>query len=160
MHARLLSTAALVLAPCAVAAQSLPALGAGRVAAQIATGTVATPIGFVGGGIATKRIARALGAREHVVERAAYTGAYTTAALAAAAGPALIGARGSGHGSYWAGVGGAVVGGLGSALVKRLHDRAPDDVPRPCHLACIVAATAIVALPSIGATVAYDASRR
>jgi hypothetical protein len=53
-----------------------------------------------------------------------------------------------------------VLGGVASALVVRAVRR-PDAAPaKPCKIGCVLASAVIVALPSVGATVAYDVSRR
>ena len=138
----------------------MPSLGAGRVAGQVATGLVLGPVGYVGGGLATRFVVRRLGGTEGTASAAAQKGTYAGVALATAAGPALIGARGPGHGNYFAALGGATVGMFGTALVARLN-RTPDDQPLPpCRLKCRVSAAAAFLLPSVGATVGYNLSRR
>lgn len=159
----LLARALALLAACApgvVHAQEARPLGPARVGAQVAAGTLATPIGFIAGGVLTERVAERLGMDDPRASRVAMVGAWTGAALATAAGPALVGARGPGRGSYPAAVGGAVVGGLGSLLLVRLNDRTGDDPRPPCRVRCTLAAVAVFTLPSIGATVGYDLSRR
>ena len=137
------------------------ALGPLRVAAQVGSGVVLTPVGFVGGGLATRWVARRLGANETGASRAAYAGAWTTAALTTAAGPSLVGARGPGSGSYAAALAGTLAGGAASfALVrinKRLANRGGES--RPCRLVCALSGVAVFLLPSVGATVGYDLSR-
>ena len=150
-----------MLAPASAGAQrDTPPLSGGRIAAEVALGALGTPIGFIGGGVLTKRVARMAGAGDDAASRAAYVGAWTGAALATAAGPRLVGAYGSVTGSYWAAVGGAVAGGVGSFLVVRLNDRAPDDEPRACRARCVASSAAVFLLPSIGATVGFNLSRR
>jgi len=153
--------AALALLPGALGAQSgVPSIGAGRVAAQVAAGTVALPVGYVAGGLATRQVARWLGASDDAASRAADVGAYVGTALGTAGAVSLVGARGPGVGSYPAAVGGAVLGGAASMLVVRAVRR-PNDAPaKACHVGCVLASALVVALPSVGATVAYDASRR
>jgi hypothetical protein len=89
--------------------------------------------------------------------RVAYVGAYTLGALATAAGPALIGSRGDAHGSYPAAVAGAVGGGLGTWLLRKAGRRGLFGERGP--VALLVGAV-MVALPSVGATAAFNASRR
>lgn len=150
-----------VLAPAAVGAQQrLPGVGAARAAGQVVAGTVALPVGYVGGGLAARQVARWLGASDDAASRAGSVGAYAGAALATAGAVSLVGARGPGVGSFPAAVGGAVAGGAASALLVRLLRRPDDAPPRPCRLGCVVGSAAVVLLPSVGATVAYDASRR
>jgi hypothetical protein len=149
------------LAPTRAAAQpDLPALSAPRVAAQLGAGVALMPVGFVAGGKLTEWTVERLGIPDPRASRLALGGAWAGAALTTAAGPALVGARGPGGGRYLAAVGGAVVGGLGSALLVRLNDRTGDAPRPPCRLRCTVAAVAVFTLPSIGAAVGYDVSRR
>ena len=142
------------------AAQDDPRPLAGtRVAAQVSAGVLATPLGFVAGGVLTEWAAERLGVEDPRASSMALVGAWTGAALATAAAPAAIGARGPGTGSYAAALGGALVGGAGSLLLVRIFDRG-DEVPRPpCRLACTLAAVAVFTLPSIGATVGFNLSR-
>jgi len=144
----------------ALAQSDPPALSAPRVAAQLGAGVALMPIGFVAGGKLTEWTVERLGVDDPRASRLALGGAWTGAALATAAGPALVGARGPGRGHYLAALGGAVAGGLGSALLVRLNDRTGDDARPPCRLRCTIAAVAVFTLPSLGATVAYDLSRR
>jgi len=135
-------------------------IGAGRVAAQVAVGTLALPVGYVGGGLATRQVARWLGASDDAASRAANVGAYAGAALATAGAVSLIGARAAGAGSFPAAVGGAAVGGATSALLVHVFRR-PNDAPvKACHVGCVLASAVIALLPSAGATAAYDVSRR
>ena len=157
-------TAFAALTPRLVGAQGgssdVGSLGAGRVAAQIATGVPLGPLGYVGGGLATRFVLRRFGASQGTASTAAERAAYVGTALATAAGPALIGARGPGHGSYFGAVGGATVGMFGTALVARLN-RTPADRPDPpCRLVCRLSAVAAFTLPSIGATLGYNLTRK
>lgn len=138
----------------------LPAVSAGRVAAQVGSGVLLGPIGYVGGGLATRFVVRRFGGSQGTASTAAERGAYVGIAAATAVGPSLIGARAAGHGLYVAALGGATVGMLGSALVARLN-RTPGDRPDPpCRLACRLSAVAAFTLPSIGATLGYNVTRR
>lgn len=138
----------------------LRGLSAGRVAAQVGTGVVLGPIGYVGGGLLTRYVVRRFGGSQGTASTAAERAAYVGIAAATAVGPSLIGARGPGHGLYVAALGGAGVGMLGTALVARLN-RTPDDRPDPpCRLTCRLSAVAAFTLPSIGATLGYNLSRR
>lgn len=136
-------------------------LGPWRVAGQVGTGVVLTPIGFVGGGLTTRWVARRLGANEQHASDAAYAGAWTTSALATAAGASLVGARGPGKGSYSSALVGTVAGGAASFALVQINKRiaARGGEPRPCRLVCALSGVAIFLLPSIGATVGYDVSR-
>lgn len=137
------------------------ALGPWRVAAQVGSGVVLTPVGFVGGGLATRWAARRLGANETRASDAAYVGAWTAAALTTAAGPSLVGARGPGSGSYSAALAGTLVGGAASFALVRINKRLANrgDESRPCRLVCAVSGVAVFLLPSVGATVGYGLSR-
>ena len=152
-----LSTSAAGAQPAVASRTAVPSLTGGVIAAEFTSGVLGGMVGFVGGGLATQRIARWRGSDDDHVSRAAYVGALSGAALMTAAGPALFGSRGGVHGSYPVAVGGAVAGGVVSALIRRigksgvLGDRGP---------VAIVAAAAILALPSVGATIAYNGSRR
>lgn len=134
-----------------LAAQSAP-----RIAGQLALGAALTPVGFIGAGWATKRAGRRMGWTAENASRAAYIAAYSGTALAAASGPVLIGRDGKAA----AALGGAVLG-LGAAVVSvRVGNWLWDDDTRRCGFGCWTLGAITVALPSIGATVAYAASRR
>ncbi|GJG86987.1 hypothetical protein tb265_21680 [Gemmatimonadetes bacterium T265] len=153
---------ALILAvgPAGAQDRALPSVSAPRVAAQLGTGLLLGPVGYVGGGLATRYVARRLGASPGTASTAAERAGYVGIATATAVGPTLIGARAAGHGNYFASLGGATAGMFGSALVARLN-RPPADAPDPpCRLVCRLSAVAAFALPSIGATVGYNLSRR
>ena len=97
----LLALAVSLVAAAPVRAQSDdPPLTGTKVAGEIALGAVAGPVGFVGGGLATRWVARRAGAGEEAASRAAYWGAWTGMTLATAAAPTLIGTRGVTTGSY------------------------------------------------------------
>lgn len=136
-----------------------PPLSGTKVAGEIALGAVAGPVGFVGGGLATRWVARRVGAGEEGASRAAYWGAWTGMALATAAPPTLIGTRGVTTGSYAAAVGGAAAGTLGSWALVRLNLWAGAGT-EPCRVRCVVSTAAVVLLPSIGATVGFNLSRK
>ena len=158
----LLSAVALgALVPATAAAQEdVRALAPPRVAAQFGAGVLAMPVGFVAGGKATEWVAERAGVNDPRASRVALVGGWAGAALATAAGPSLVGARGPGAGRYLAAVGGALAGGAGSALLVRLNDRTGDGPRPPCRVVCSLAAAAVFALPSVGATIAYNAGRR
>ncbi len=141
------------------ALEPTPPLSVPRVSLEVATGLVGTPIGFVGGGLLTRGIALRLGATEERASQVASGGALAGAALGAAVGPTLVGTRGPTTGSYLAAVAGAAAGELGSALLVRLNDRG-DGESGPCRVRCVMSAAAIVLLPSVGATIGFNLSRR
>ncbi len=144
----------------AAATGDLPGLSAVRVAGQLGTGVLLGPIGYVGGGLATRFVVRRLGGSQGTASTAAERAAYVGVAAATAVGPTLIGARGPGHGLYVASLGGAAVGMLGTALVARLNRTSDDRPDPPCRLTCRLSAVAAFTLPSIGATLGYNLSRR
>lgn len=161
---RIVTFALALLAPHAALSQDAdrgddPPLNGGRVALQVGTGALLTPIGFVAGGLTTRWVARRFGASDDAASRAAYVGAWTTAALATAAGPTFVGSRGRVTGSYLAALGGAVAGGAFSFVLVRLNDRKGDAADPPCRIVCAVSAVAVFLLPAIGATVGYDLTR-
>jgi hypothetical protein len=149
----------------------LPALGAAqraqpavtgiRVTAEVASGLAAMPIGFFGGGLATRWVARRFGVTDDEEAGTIGTiGAYTFAAVATAVPPTLIGnAAPHTTGSYAAALGGAAIGGLGSWGLVRLNQPAGRR-DAPCHFTCIASTVAIFLLPSAGATLGYNLSRR
>ena len=141
----------LLVVPTASRAQS-PA----RVSGQIVAGTLVTPISFIVGGVAAKRFAERRGASEKTAERAAYISAYTSTWLGAATPPALIGR----DGHYAAALGGSLAG-LGVAVIAvKAGNLLYDSDRRACRILCWTLGIATIALPSIGATIAYNASAR
>ncbi len=136
-------------------AQQVPAPSAGRVAAQASVGVVAMPIGFIGGGLATRWVADRFGASPDGASSAGLAGAYVSAAFSTAAGPALVGAGPHASGSYFGALGGAVVGGAGSFALVRLN-RLGD----AGGVLRVLSFVAVVILPSAGATLGYDLTRR
>ncbi len=154
----LLAVAAAFLPPSALAQGRTdpPSLSSARVTAQVLGGTVAGPVAFFGGGIATKRVARAFGADDERAGRAAYVGAYASTWLATAAVPALVGR----DGKFPAALGGSALGMLAAAGLVRVGNWRYDGDRRECGPLCWTMGALVFALPSIGATVAYDQSRR
>jgi hypothetical protein len=150
----------------AISGQSImrgqPSVTGGRLTAEVATGVLAMPVGFFGGGLATRWVARKLGADDEHAADIATAGAYTGAALLTALPPTLIGQAGPhATGSYLAALGGSAVGGLGSWALVRLNKKGTNgDTDRPCHVACVLSTAAIFLLPSAGATVGFNLSRR
>lgn len=117
------------------------------------------PVGFLSGGLLTRWAATRLGASEERASDLALAGAWTAATLVTAAGPTIVGRRGPETGSYAAAVAGTLAGGAVSYLLVRLNDRDGDD-RRPCRLLCSVSAVGTFLMPSIGATVGFNLSRR
>jgi len=146
--------AVLLTSQVAAAQHRVPAVGIGRGAAQVGAGLVAMPVGFIGGGLATRWVADRFGATADGVSTIALVGAYTSAAFATAAGPTLVGGGPHASGSYFGALGGAVVGGAGSVALVRLN-RLGD----AGGVARILSLIGVVILPSVGATVGYDLTR-
>jgi hypothetical protein len=137
----------------------VPALSSGRVTAQVGVGLLAMPIGFFGSGLVASRLSQRFGASEGNVTRIATFTAWTGGALATAAGPAMVGARGPGSGSYPAAVGGAVAGGLLSYAIVKLNDPRGSGRTGPCKFLCVLSGILVFTAPSVGATVGYNLSR-
>lgn len=128
------------------------------VAGQLVLGTLATPAGYVGGGLATRWVATRLGASEDAARKAAYVGAYSGAAIATAATVEFLGRTGRVEGSFPATLGGAVAGELASWGVVELGRTLFRDSP-DCNLFCNVLGASAFVLPSVGATVGHALSR-
>jgi hypothetical protein len=147
------------LAPRGLGAQgsgSLPSQSAARVTGQVAVGTLLTPVAFLGAGWAADRLAGKAGLSEDAASRAGYISAYSATWLAAASGPALVG----NDGKFGAALGGSAAG-LGAAyLATRLGNLVWDDDRRDCGVGCWSWGVITIALPSVGATIAYNLSRK
>jgi hypothetical protein len=162
MRRRTLALALALLVPAAASAQrGQPAVTGIRVTAEVASGLVAMPIGFFGGGLATRWVAQRVGVSDDETAGTIGTiGAYSLAALATALPPTLIGnAAPHSTGSYAAALGGSVIGGLGSWALVRLNQPAGRR-DQPCRVLCVASTVAIFLLPSAGATLGYNLSRR
>lgn len=133
-----------------------PAQSTPRIFGQLALGTALTPVGFFGAGWATKHAGRRMGWTDANASRAAFVAAYSGTALAAATGPLVFGRDGKSA----AALGGSVLGIGAAALSARVGNWFWDDDKRHCGFGCWTLGAVTVALPSIGATVAYAASRR
>ncbi|HWJ21772.1 MAG TPA: hypothetical protein VNS52_05405 [Gemmatimonadaceae bacterium] len=158
--------AALVVALLAPAVTATPAraqepsrIGAGTAVAQVALGTLGTGVGFVGGGLLTRSAARRFGASPDRASDAAYVGAWTGAALLTPVGPAIVGSRGAAHGSYPQALVGTLAGGAASYLLITAGRHGAFGCRWCGPVRGLVAVSAFV-LPSVGATVAFDRSRR
>ncbi len=134
-------------------------VGAGRVTAQVTLGAVTTLSGFVAGGLATRWVAERAGADSHRATNLAYVGAWTTAALVTPVAPMLLGSQGDVHGSYPAALAGTLVGGAASLAVVTAGRRGAFDC-RYCTPLRVLAGVSAFVLPSVGATIAFNASRR
>jgi hypothetical protein len=140
----------------ATAVEKTRSLSAGAITAQISTGILGTATGFVAGGLVTRWAARRLGQGEEGRSRTALVGAYASATVLSAVGPALIGARDTEKGSFAAGVGGAAAGLATSALLRKIGRKGVFGRRGPI---AIVMGAVIIALPSVGATVAFNSTR-
>jgi hypothetical protein len=135
--------------------ETVPSLSAARISAQITLGTLATPVGFFGGGLLARRVARGLGASEQTARKSAYVGGYAGTWLAAATVPALVGK----DGSFAAALAGSA-GGLGvSVLSVKVGNRLYDQGRNGCGPFCILLGALTISAPSLGATLAYNLSR-
>ena len=138
-----------------LAASALPlaaqkkSAGAGRLVGETAAGLVAMPIGFA--------VGYTIGSGFHPGRGQSNGGValgLTGALLGPATGVNLVGNGGPSRGNFAATVGGAAVG--YGALYFAIP-AATKVNPMPLKIAAIVAA---VALPAVGATVAYNATRK
>ena len=154
--ALVVAIAVLLLLARPMAAQA-PRLGAGRVAAQVATGTLGGAVGFVGGGLLTRSVVRRRGVDEESASRPAFVGALVGATLLTPVGPAMLGNH-QGAGSYLAAQGGAIAGGLASALLVAGGRNGILDC-RLCGPLRLLTGVTVALLPSIGATIGYDVTR-
>jgi hypothetical protein len=132
-----------------------PTRSGARVTAEVAVGTLLTPVGFFGTGWAAKRLAQRAEWPDERARRVAYVAAYVGATAAAAAGPALVGNGGNFPVAF---AGGAA--GVGAAALTARLGRARYDGDRGCGILCWGLGALTIALPSIGATFAYEASRK
>lgn len=135
------------------AQSTLPNQGIPRIAGQVGIGAVLTPVAFLGVGYVADRLVAGSGSRQ---SRFAFAAAYTASVLAGSTGPVLLGR----DGKPVAALGGSVAG-LGAAVLSvKLGNWLWDDDRRACRLTCWTLGAVTIALPSIGATAAYAASRR
>ena len=126
----------------------------GRIAAQIGTGVVLAPVGFLVGGLGTRWMAGHLGASEEGARRAATVGAWATAAAVTSLSPPLL-KRG---GAWPHSVGGVALGGAAAGMLiwaGRARYRGADY----CRILCSTLGVAALVLPSVGATILYNRSR-
>ena len=133
-----------------------PSQSTPRIIGQLALGTALTPVGFFGAGWATKHAGRRWGWTDEAQSKAAFVAAYSGTMLAAASGPILLGRDGKSA----AALGGSLAGIGAAALSVKVGNWLWDDDRRRCGFGCWTLGAVTVALPSIGATVAYAASRR
>jgi hypothetical protein len=131
-------------------------LSGGAITAQVSTGIVGTAAGFVGGGLVTRWAAERLGQDEESRGKTALVGAYATSVVFTAVGPALIGSRNTDKGSFGAAVGGAAIGLTTAAILRKIGRKGVFGESGPVAL---VVGAAIIALPSVGATIAFNRTR-
>jgi hypothetical protein len=151
---RALALLVAIAAPAGAQQEDVPSLSSARVAAQIATGALLTPIAFFGTGYLTDRVF-AHDPKSETVRRFQYVASFTATWLAAAAGPAMVGR----DGRFPVALAGSMAGMGGSLLTAQLGNVLFDDGRRSCGVLCWSLGALTVALPSIGATIAYNASR-
>ena len=137
-------------------AEATKPVGTGAVVGQISTGILGTATGFVAGGLATRWAAERLGQGEEARGKTALVGAYASATLLTAVGPTLIGSRGTDRGSFTAALGGSAAGLVTAALLRKIGRKGIFGERGPV---AIIVGAAIVALPSVGATLAYNNTR-
>ena len=127
-----------------------------RATAQVVAGTAAIPIGLLVG-IDLPQLAFKSGDPEQIL------GVIMGAAVGATVAPALavkvVGTGGAPHGITADAIGGAAVGWIGTLAVGSLYAATP--LSKASNPVVGIATIAVaVALPAIGATLAYDRSRR
>jgi hypothetical protein len=127
-----------------------------RASAQVASGALLTTVGFVAAGWGTERLAEGLGWSEERASQVAYVGAYTGAWLGGALGPVLTGKDGRAVHA----LGGSLAGLGGAVIVARLANWRYDEDRHGCGPLCWTLGAVTIALPSIGATLAYNAGRK
>jgi hypothetical protein len=149
---------ALAMPLVARAQQVKPEAGGGLIAAQIAGGTAALPIGFIGAGLLARQVARAAGADMETAATIARISATAGAAASTAATVTALGSQGAVSGNYSRALAGAVAGGLASYMLVKLP-RWADGRDR-CGAICRLSVAAIVLLPASGATIAFNPTRR
>ncbi len=155
MALRGLSLTVLLGTPATLAlAQRQPAPSGLKVGLQVVTGTVVAPVAFVAGGLATKWVARRIGASEQQESSVAYVGAWSLAGIATAAVPPLM-VRG---GTYPAALVGTALGGAAAGLVILAGRRMFRDDAQ-CGVLCTSWGLVSFALPATGATLLYNRSR-
>lgn len=152
----LFAAAALAMGARVEAQDGPPTLSGARVTAQVVGGTLVAPAAFIGGGVLTKRVALRMGASEQGAGQAAYVAAYATTWLTTSAVPAVVGREGK----FPAALGGSALGMVAAAGLVRVGNWLYDDDRRTCGVLCWTLGAAVVALPSVGATVLYNESRR
>jgi hypothetical protein len=149
---------ALVLA-CAISpdrarAQAASQPSGGRIAAQVGTGVVLAPVGFLVGGLGARWVVGQLGASEEGARRAANVGAWATAAAVTSLSPPLL-KRG---GAWPHSVAGVALGGAAAGVLiwaGRARYRGADH----CRVLCTTLGAAAIVLPAVGATILYNRSR-
>jgi len=131
-----------------LAAQKRPA-GTGRLVGETAAGLVAMPVGFA--------VGYTIGSGFHPGRGQSNGGVVlgiTGAVLAPAAAVNLVGNGGPSHGNFAATVGGTA---LGYGALYLALPAATKVNPMPLKIAAIIAS---LALPAVGATVAYNVTRK
>lgn len=120
----------------------------GRVAGEIALGTLGAPIGFaIGYTIGS-------GFRPHGSSNTGVVGGFAGALLGPAAAVNLVGNGGPSHGNFGGAVGGTAIGYGAAILAFPIARRVPGSKLK------LLATIATTFLPAVGATVAYNSTRK
>lgn len=148
--------------PLAAQALERPRLDAGRVTGEVIAGTYAGIGGFLLGREVAERIAEAVGAEEDpTMRRVGWAGGILGGGLATAGTVYGIGRLGETAGDFDATWLGSGVGFVASAALARVlfgADARPSEGMRPA--ARWVTINALALLPSIGATIGFNSTRR
>lgn len=138
---------ALTVAASPASAQK-PRVGAGRIAGEVGVGFLGGPVGFaIGYTIGS-------GFRPHGSSNSGVVGGLTGAVLGPAAGVALVGKGGRSRGSFPAAIGGSALG-YGATYLAFPWATKPESMKLK-----IAGGLIAFALPAIGATIAYNATRK
>ena len=119
----------------------------GRIAGEIAAGALGAPIGFAAGYMIGS------GFRPHGSSNAGVAGGIAGALVGPATGVNWVGNGGPSHGNFGATIGGTAIG-YGAAV---LLFPAARKLPGPLKT---VATVATLILPAVGATIAYNSTRK
>ena len=130
-----------------VSAQKRP-VSNGRIVGEIAAGTLGVPVGFAIG------YTVASGLRPHGSSNTGVVGGAAGALLGPAAGVNWVGNGGPSHGNFGATVGGAALGYGAAILAFPVARRVPGAKLK------LLATIATAFLPAVGATIAYNSTRK
>lgn len=147
MRAALLMAMVVVCRSELAEAQKRP-VSSGRIAGEIALGTLGVPVGFAAG------YTIGSGLRPHGSSNTGVVVGFAGALLGPAAGVNLIGNGGPSHGNFGATVGGTALGYAAGILAFPLARKVPGSKLK------LLATIATTFLPAVGATVAYNSTRK